>query len=101
MYNYQKYYTSFRNRKRDGSIVERKVKKRIKKCGVRYNIWDYSDSALMHDGNAPKNRTEHLFYDHVRSWSNKNDIVLDPFDRDGAIGRVCGELKREYIGFRI
>ena len=42
-----------------------------------------------------------LAIDHILSWSNENDIILDPFIGSGTVGVASLELNRNYIGFEI
>lgn len=70
------------------------------KYGQRYNIWKISP--------VGKNRTDHpavfplqLAKDHIISWSNENDIVLDPFVGSGTTAIACIETNRKYIGIEI
>jgi site-specific DNA-methyltransferase (adenine-specific) len=44
---------------------------------------------------------EALARDHIRSWSNEGDIVLDPFMGSGTTAKVARALNRHYIGFEI
>lgn len=44
---------------------------------------------------------EQLVFDHIITWSNAGDIVIDPFMGSGTTGKVCLETKRHYIGFEI
>ena len=37
----------------------------------------------------------------VTSWSNENDIILDPFIGSGTTAIACKQLNRNYIGFEI
>ena len=39
--------------------------------------------------------------DHVLSWSDQNDIVLDPFMGSGTTGLACLQTNRKFIGFEI
>lgn len=65
----------------------------------RHNVWD------IPIGNNP---TKHpavfpiqLAKDHILTWSNPNDIVLDPFMGSGTTMVACVETNRHYIGFEI
>ena len=42
-----------------------------------------------------------LAKDQIQSWTNENDIVLDPFMGAGTTGVACKELNRNFIGCEI
>jgi site-specific DNA-methyltransferase (adenine-specific) len=42
-----------------------------------------------------------LVKDHIASWSNSGELVLDPFMGSGTTGVACVELNRNFIGFEI
>lgn len=44
---------------------------------------------------------EELVRDHIISWSNEGDVVLDPFMGSGTTAKVAYDLNRKYIGFEI
>ena len=44
---------------------------------------------------------EQLASDHIISWSNENDLILDPFMGSGTTAKCAKILKRNYIGFEI
>ena len=73
---------------------------------VRFNVWPFNvgynctthdDIAFKHPAMFP----EALARDHIRSWSNEGDIVLDPFMGSGTTAKVARALGRHYIGFEI
>ena len=94
-------------RKKNGNIKFRhKDKYQINAVGSRWNIWYYDigynkttkyTPAFKHPAMFP----EALAKDHIISWSNKNDIVLDPFIGSGTTAIACIELNRKYIGIEI
>lgn len=90
-------------RKKDGSFAKQK-KRTIKEFGMRYNIWKGNTSgqenmckSIKHPATFPLWLTK----DHIISWSNENDIVLDPFCGSGTTGVAAKMLKRKFIGIDI
>lgn len=63
------------------------------------NIFTYSigGGSSWHPAVFP----EKLAWDHIVSWSNEGDTILDPFMGSGTTGLVCAELKRDFIGIEI
>ena len=66
----------------------------------RRNVWTYSLGASEHTGH-PAVFPEMLAADHIRSWSNEGDTILDPFMGSGTTAKVARALNRHYIGFEI
>lgn len=71
--------------------------------GVRFNIWRYNtgkgfstkdNEAFKHPAIYP----EELARDHILSWSNVGDVVLDPFIGSGTTAKMAMIHKRKYIG---
>lgn len=93
------------NRKKDGSL-EKRGKSIVNEYGIRTNIFRYSTGAnySTKDNYAfehPAIFPENLAADHVKSWSNENEIVLDPFMGSGTTAKVAMKLNRKFIGFEI
>ena len=44
---------------------------------------------------------EQLAHDHIITWSNEGDTVLDPFMGSGTTGLACIETSRRFIGIEI
>jgi site-specific DNA-methyltransferase (adenine-specific) len=74
----------------------------LNEFGQRYNIWHYKigggNISTDKIGNHPAMFPEQLAKDHVVSWSNKSEVVLDPFMGSGTVGVVCIDTKRNFIG---
>lgn len=73
--------------------------KQIAEFSRRHNVWDIPIGT---------NKTKHpavfplqLAKDHIISWSNEGDIILDPFMGSGTTGVACKELNRNFIGIEI
>ncbi len=72
----------------------------IKKIGVRNNIWRYSSGKENAKGRLdhPAQFPEQLALDHIISWSNENDVILDPMMGSGTTGVVSVKTGRNFIG---
>ena len=44
---------------------------------------------------------ELLAQDHIITWSNKEDMVFDPFMGSGTTGMACHNLDRRFIGIEM
>ena len=75
-----------------------KGKKRIAEYGQRHNIWlnypEQSNTKRCHPAQYPEN----LVKDHIITWSNEGDVVLDSFMGSGTTGVACKNLNRKFIG---
>ena len=74
-----------------------------KKWGRRFNIWKY-EQTQGHDTYSKKHPApfpEQLANDHIISWSNEGDLVLDPFMGSATTAKVANLNNRNYIGFEL
>ena len=81
---------------------DRKIKneKRIvKEYSRRFNVWEISRG--RNQTNHPAVFPEQLAADHILSWSNEGDIVLDPFMGSGTTAKMALVNNRNFIGFEI
>jgi len=101
-----KAYDSTYFREKDDSMKQRNNRNPVRKEGIKPNIWWYdvggkkctTDSiAYKHPAIMP----EKLVSDHILSWSDKGDVVLDPFVGSGTTAKMALIHKRKYIGFEI
>jgi DNA modification methylase len=74
-----------------------------KEFGVRTNVWEYpvgfADCSDKTDHPAPF--PEPLARDHILSWSNEGDTVLDPMMGSGTTGKMAVLNNRNFIGIEI
>lgn len=80
--------------------------KPVPEFSPRNNVWKYQ----VNFGYSTKDKEAHehpaifpekLVEDHILSWSNEGDIVLDPFCGSGTTLKVAALLKRSYVGIEI
>lgn len=80
----------------DGESGRTKKSFKINNEKVKNNIWEIA---------VAQNKTEHpavfpetLAVDHILSWSNENDVILDPFLGSGTTGLAALKHNRKFIG---
>ncbi len=93
------------SRKKDGTI-RKHPPVQVKKLQDRDNIWVYNVGNNMSTKDKiafehPAIFPEALANDHIYSWSNKGDVVLDIFAGSGTTLKMAKMLNRNYIGFEI
>lgn len=93
-------------RYKDGKLRQKGKYESSYTYGVRFNIWRYNngygfsaeeDIAYEHPAIFP----ESLARDHVISWSNSNDVVLDPMCGSGTTCKMAKLNNRKFIGVDI
>jgi len=80
--------------------------RKVGKFGSRGNVWRYNvgymqDSKDKESHDHPAIFPEALARDHIISWSNPNDIILDPMCGSGTTCKMAHLLGRHYLGFEI
>ena len=72
------------------------------KLGQRFNVWNVNTcvSNIERTGH-PAQFPEQLANDHIISWSNEGDTVLDPFMGSGTTGVACKNTSRNFIGIEL
>ena len=81
-----------------------KFAKPVKKQKVKGNIWEYVVGKKKIDQGSKNHSAPFPFqltYDHIISWTNKGDIVLDPMCGSGTACLAAQILGRKYIGIDI
>lgn len=63
------------------------------------NIWRFAVGGK--DAGHPAVFPEQLAHDHIISWSNEGDTVLDPFMGSGTTGVACVNTGRSFIGIEL
>jgi DNA modification methylase len=96
-------YSEVTRREKDGSLTK-KEKKTIQEYGIRTNIWRYNNGKgfSTRDEIAHKHPAifpEKLAEDHIKSWSNPGDIVLDIFGGSGTTIKMAALNNRKWIYF--
>lgn len=86
--------------------LKKRDRYQIKEIGVRFNIWSYDTGlykttketeCFVHPAMFP----EKLAEDHIKSWSNEGDLVLDCFSGAGTTGKMASKNNRRFIGIEI
>jgi len=111
----QNYWTGSVGSKNSGTCRQKNGEKKqrsesfkaeVKNTGRRWNIWSYctgfnlsskEKTAFEHPAIFP----EDLAKDHIISWSNPDDIILDPMSGSGTTCKMAKLLGRRYIGVDI
>ena len=99
-------WSKIRTRKQKNGEVTREtwIESQGQEYGTRFNIWRYNVGhkytasdllATKHPAPFP----EALAQDHILSWSNKGDLILDPFVGSGTTAKMAMLNGRHYIGF--
>lgn len=89
-------------READGELSNRRNRK-SDEYGRRFNIWRFNtghgftaeeEYAFEHPAMFP----EALARDHILSWSNPGDLILDPMMGSGTTGKMAVKLQRNFTG---
>ena len=95
------YGNSYKSDSKMNPEIRKKLSKikTVGKYSRRHNVWDIPVGV---------NKTKHpavfplqLAVDHIKTWSNENDIILDPFMGSGTTGVACKKLNRNFVGYEI
>jgi len=94
------------NRLKNGELKETTDIKPVPEFSPRNNIWKYNvgkgfNSSDKESHLHPAIFPEQLAEDHILTWSNEGDIILDPFSGSGTTCKMSKKNKRNYIGIDI
>ncbi len=95
--------TTYKNYSKNEQTRE-KMANPVKDKKIKGNIWEYVVGKKQEDQEAkghPAPFPCELVRDHIYSWTNIGDIVLDPMSGSGTTCRVASEMDRQYIGIDI
>jgi site-specific DNA-methyltransferase (adenine-specific) len=95
--------TTYKNYSK-GEQKRGKMAKPVKKQKIKGNIWEYVVGKKAEDQEAkghPAPFPMALARDHINSWTNEGDLVLDPMNGSGTTCLSALQLGRNYIGSEI
>ena len=84
----------------DGSLIKRPCTNVRATHGQRFNIWQQANPGVK-GRKHPATFPEQLAHDHIISWSNEGDMVLDPFMGSGTTGVAAIKSGRSFTGIEI
>lgn len=104
--NHPDRYRRISSRKRESDNTwTRRDSYYLKDFGVRTNIWLYDvgggKSTEFGETEHPAIMPDVLAQDHIKSWSNEGDLILDPFAGSGTTLKAAHQLRRKWIGIEI
>jgi DNA modification methylase len=85
--------------KKDGSKIVKYVDRNTRLTKDASNVWEYPSSSK--NQNHPAVFPDKLAEDHILSWSNEGDTILDPMAGSGTTLKMAKKNNRNYIGIEI
>lgn len=82
----------------------KKIANPVKEEKIKGNIWEYVVGKNLEDQEAkghPAPFPCELARDHISSWSNEGDLILDPMCGSGTTCKAAQQLGRKFIGIDI
>ncbi len=92
------------SRQKSGEMLSKKHKRHY--SGNKFNVWEYGTGYMKSAKDKyifehPAIFPEKLASDHIISWSNKNDLIYDPFIGSGTTAKMAIRYDRQWIGSEI
>jgi DNA modification methylase len=81
------------------SIRKPNQTKPTKDTKIKSNVWDYVVAGTNYG--HPAIFPEKLAEDHILSWSNEGDTILDPMAGSGTTLKMAKKNNRNYVGIEI
>jgi len=90
-------------RQKDGTVGKTTGygKRAIAQYGRRHNIWRIVPAKSPRERLHPAPFSEQLANDHIITWSNEGDLILDPMCGSGTTCKMAVVNNRKYIGIDI
>ena len=90
-------------RQKDGTVKKTTQygKREIADFGRRSNVWNVFPAKSKNERLHPAPFPEKLAEDHILSWSNEGDTILDPMAGSGTTLKIAKKNNRNYIGIEI
>lgn len=95
--------TTYKNYSKNKQVRGKRAKP-VRNKKIKGNIWEYVVGKNKEDQEAKGHSAPfpcQLVRDHIKSWTNKGDLVLDPMCGSGTTCKIARELGRQYIGIDI
>lgn len=89
-------------RQKDGTLRAISSKgKEYKEFGQRFNVWNINTEVSNKNRMHPAQFPEQLVNDHMISWSNEGDLILDIFGGSGTTAKMAKLNNRDFISIDI
>lgn len=86
---------------KNGELIPTNNIKPVPEFSPRNNIWKYTVGFNINEGKHPAVFPYQLAEDHIKTWSNEDDLVFDPFTGSGTTASAALCNNRKFIGSEI